>query len=370
MITAAFLFVGVIATGVGIWLWTRARRIAGRTGIAITATALGVALILLADGVQNLESHIYPGLGRLASNLATLVAAYGITVVVTDLAEDTTGRATHRRLRRRLLGIALLLLVASFFASPRLSSSVGVFGDLYHQEPTLVVYITVYVLYLGAAVTDIAILTARTLPATRGYLRAGLIILMLACLVAFAYLVQRIVTVAMSVFASVSAEPLCAGPFSGLDCTFSVGFPALSVLLIILSVLVPAAGGRLHHALTGQRDRRWIADLLPLSDAIIAALPQLDRFGAHPVSKPHQQLVTTVMQIRDALLLLGLPRRPQDGPTEIAHDLREALARPDELPATASAPGPAADQPSNLAAEVDRLRLVARAYQPVNQAAS
>jgi hypothetical protein len=373
MITVAFLLVGAIATGVGSWLWINAHRAQGRTGIAITVTALGVALILLADGVQDLESHLYPSLGRLASNLATLVAAYGITVVVTDLAEDTTGAHTHRRLRRWLLGIALLILAASFFATPHLPTGVGVFGDLYHQEPTLVVYSVGYVLYLGAAVTDIAILAARTLPATRGYLRAGLVILILACLLAGAYLVQRIVTVALSVFASVPAEPLCAGPFSSVDCTFSVGFPALSVLLIVLAVLVPAAGGRLHRALTGQRDRQWIARLRPLSDAVIAALPQLDRTGGGAAGRPREQLVTIVMQIRDALLLLGLPHRPADDPADIARDLRDALARPDDLPAapdTAPTPGPAANQPGDLGAEVERLLLVARAYDPVNEAAS
>jgi hypothetical protein len=360
VINALFLGIGALAIAIGAWRWLRARHTAGRRGVAITLTALGVALVCLADASQSLESQVWPGLGRLLSNAATLVAAYGITIAVNELADET--RRPHRRLRQHLLAIALIILAISFFTGPRIHGTLGLLQ--YQHHPGLVIYDLTYIIYLGAAVIDIAIVTARTVAISRGWLRTGLALVLGACALAAAYIVGKIISVANALVGTPQPETPCAGPFSAPSCALSVGFPAMSIFLLILGVTSLAAGPRLSRRISNGRDRRRLRAVRPLHDALTVALPQIVRVDARSADVRHQ-LVTTAVEIRDGLLLLGLPQPERAAPDDIAHDIHTALTQPD-LSADIGRHTVRTAQPTDLDAEIAWLQLITQAYQAVN----
>src|SRR6184192_1273629 len=190
MIDILFVGVGLFALFAGIWRAARARRTGAGTGLAVSLIALGEAFCFLANSAQLVESEIYPSLGRLLSNLATMVAAYGIGSTVAEIG----GTRDHgRRTRLVALGAALTLLVVTFFSTPGLPRGIGVFDELYRAHPTLVIYVLAYSLYLGFAVVDIGVMSMVTMRASGGALRAGLVLLLIASALAVAYLVGKIV---------------------------------------------------------------------------------------------------------------------------------------------------------------------------------
>ncbi|ATY12844.1 hypothetical protein CU254_22105 [Amycolatopsis sp. AA4] len=347
MIDVLFFGVGLLAVATGIWRAVRARRTGAGSGLAISLIALGIALCLLADSAQAIESQLYPSLGRLLSNLATMVAAYGIEVTVAEI-----GGVAERRRRARLgvLIVALVVLTASFFATRGLPTGVGLFDALYRSNPTLVVYIVVYTLYLGFAVADIAVVSAGAVRAGTGALRAGLGIMLLACVFAFAYLVGKIVDLISGLTAEHPAPKLCRGAFSTVRCTLAVGFPALSVLLIVVGLTVPAlpALGR------AVRDARTRAALRPLREHLASRYPDIVRLD-DASGTGRERLLTMMSEINDGLLLSGVG--PDASPTAAAQVVRSSGPVPDE-----PAEPPVLPQETAFAAEVARLRAIAQAF--------
>lgn len=347
MIDVLFFGVGLLAVAVGIWRAVRARRTGAGAGLATSLIALGVALCLLADSAQAIESQLYPSLGRLLSNLATMVAAYGIEVTVAEI-----GGVAERRRRARLgaLIVALVVLTASFFATRGLPTGVGLFDELYRSNPTLVVYIVVYTLYLGLAVADIAVVSAGAVRAGTGALRAGLGIMLLACAFAFAYLIGKIVGLISDLTAEHPVTKLCRGAFSTVPCTLAVGFPALSVLLVVVGLTVPAAPA-LGRAV---RDTRTRALLRPLREHLTSQYPDVVRLD-DASGTGRERLLTMMSEINDGLLLSGVG--PELSPSAAVRVLRSSEPVLDQ-----SAEPPVQPQETAFAAEVARLRAIAQEF--------
>ncbi|WP_134731294.1 hypothetical protein [Amycolatopsis nivea] len=347
MIDVLFFGVGLLAVAVGIWRAVRARRTGAGAGLATSLIALGVALCLLADSAQAIESQLYPSLGRLLSNLATMVAAYGIEVTVAEI-----GGVAERRRRARLgaLIVALVVLTASFFATRGLPTGVGLFDELYRSNPTLVVYIVVYTLYLGLAVADIAVVSAGAVRAGTGALRAGLGIMLLACVFAFAYLIGKIVGLIGDLTTEHPVTKLCRGAFSTVPCTLAVGFPAVSVLLVVVGLTVPVlpAVGR------AVRDARTRAVLRPLREHLASRYPDVVRLD-DASGTGRERLLTMMSEINDGLLLSGVG--PELSPSAAVRVLRSSEPVLDQ-----SAEPPVQPQETAFAAEVARLRAIAQEF--------
>ena len=345
MIDILFVGVGLFALFAGIWRAVRARRTGAGAGLAISLIALGAAFCFLANRAQLVESEIHPSLGRLLSNLATMVAAYGLGLTV---AEISGARDRGRRTRLVALGAALTLLVVTFFGTPGLPRGIGVFDELYRTHPTLVVYVFTYTVYLGFAVLDIGVVAAVTIRASGGALRAGLALLLLASAFAVAYLAGKVVATIRALQADHPAKALCRGPFSTLPCTLDVGFPAVSVLLIVVGLTIPAVPG----LLTARRDARTLRLLRPLRAHLTRRFPEIARIDPGGRSR-RERLLTAMSETNDGLILAGVT--PDLPPAAAARLVRDV---PDER--GEAEPPTAGGEP--FAADVARLRAIAAAY--------
>jgi hypothetical protein len=349
VIDTLFVGVGLFALFAGIWRAVRARRTGAGAGLAVSLIALGAAFCFLSNRAQQFESEIYPSLGRLLSNLATMVAAYGIGLTV---AEISGTRDRGRRTRLVALGVALTVLVVMFFSTSGLPRGLGLFDELYRTHPTLVVYVFTYAVYLGFAVIDIGIVAAVTIRASGGALRVGLVLLLLASAFAVAYLTGKVVATIRALEADHPAKALCHGPFSTLPCTLDVGFPALSVLLIVLGLTIPAIPG----LAASRRDARTLRLLRPLRAHLTRRFPEIVRIDPGGPSR-RERLLTAMSETNDGLILAGVT--PELAPPAAARLVRDLPDEPDE-----TEPPTAAAEP--FAADVARLRAIARAYRKLD----
>ncbi len=355
MIDVLFVGVGVFALAIGIWRAIRARRTGSGTGLAVALIALGAAFCFLSNRAQMIESQLYPSLGRLLSNLATMVAAYGIGLTV---AEISGRRDRGRRTRLVALGAAMVILIVMFFSTSGLPRGIGVFNELYQSHPTLVVYVLAYSLYLGFAVVDIGIMSAVTIRASGGALRAGLVLLLIASALAVAYLVGKIVATIQDMVAEQPVQGLCAGAFSTLRCTLDVGFPALSVLLIVLGLTVPAVPGMVRTL----RDGCTMRVLRPMRAHLTERFPEIVRLD-EPGTTRRERLLTTMSETNDGLILAGV--LPSMEAATAARRVQDGGGAPEE---DEPAPPVASGEPA-FAADVARLRAIARSYRQLSRTA-
>lgn len=358
MIDVLFVGVGVLALAIGIWRAIRARRTGSGAGIAIALLALGSAFCFLSNRAQMIESQIYPSLGRLLSNLATMVAAYGIGLTV---AEISGTRDRGRRTRLVALGAALAILIVMFFSTSGLPRGIGVFNELYRSHPTLVVYVLAYSLYLGFAVVDIAVMSAVTMRASGGALRAGLVLLLIASVLAVAYLVGKIVATIQDVVAEQPVQGVCAGAFSTLRCTLDVGFPALSVLLIVLGLTIPAVPGMVRAL----RDGRTMRVLRPMRAHLTERFPETVRLD-EPGRTRRERLLTAMSETNDGLILAGVP--PSMAAAAAARRVQDGDGAPGGPEDDEPAPAVASGEPA-FTADITRLRAIGRSYRQLSRTA-
>lgn len=358
------------------------RRRATGLGPLLTMTlALGTALVVLAPGVQARESALVPSLGRLLSNVCTLIAAFGLLHLLLYVRFPRT-EVRRRRVRTRLvvLLVAVAAMVALFAASSP-PTGTGLFGGLYHEQPTLAAYVLVYMLYLAVAITDLAVLSLGSLRQTRRWLRAGMLVLALGCVLTYGYLAEKALGVATEVLTGVNAEPYCPGPFATVGCTFSVGIPPIGVLAIIVGASLPTVGTGLQRH--GQAVRAWwdYRALQPLSQTLQAELPAVAAATPEtPAENLQERRYQRVIVLLDALLVLqpyrsaedtrrhretaralGLCRRRQDAAVEAA-DLRAALDRQSTSLLSPAEPLSGRPQHDDLTAETRWLVRVAREF--------
>ncbi|MGH3845330.1 MAG: MAB_1171c family putative transporter [Pseudonocardiaceae bacterium] len=208
-----------------------------------------------------------------------------------------------------------------------------------HVSGCYPVYALAYSSYLGSAMVDLAVLALRSVRGARAWLRVGLILIASGCLLALGYLIEKVIGVVSEVATGSAAEPYCSSAFATVGCTFSVGMPALAVLLMTLGTTLPILGPRLEHLAQGLRQRRSLRRLRPLWETLHDALPEI-ALGArdYPPSPAlpgeiSERLYRRVIAIRDGLLALQPYRDPAD--TREHHDQAIAVGLTDRRRATA-----------------------------------
>lgn len=398
MVSALFLAVGLLAFGVAGHRWWLHRRDPKptRPPMIVILLALGCAFVFLAPAVQAVESRIVPSLGRLLSNVSTLVAAFGflnLMLYVSHPAEQVRART-----RPRLVALlaALLVMVVTFVATRDLPTGTGLFTGLYRSHPTLALYVLAYSVYLGVALVDLAWIALHAVRYTRRYLRVGMAVLAVGCLLGLSYVAQKVVSVAGEMVGRGPAEAFCTGPFATVGCTFAVGMPALSVLAIIVGGVIPPLGPRVETAVRWLGRWRAYRRLGPLWRALYDAVPEIALTSPHAVQGriPRRdmafRLYRRVIEIRDGLLVLH-PYRDPDTDRANQEAAEQAGLRGDGLAAAVEAAdiaaalrrrrsgepatetGAPADrqpggEPADLAAETAWLVRVSTAFARVEQA--
>lgn len=313
MIDLLFFAVAGIALTVGVQRiarWRR-RRTTGSGPIALQLVALALAFVFLAPATQALVSGVIPSLGRLLSNVCTLVAAFGF--IQLQLHVHYPPDEVKERLRPRVVVLIAVLagLVIAFFLGQR-PVGLGVFD--YRGQHWLMIYALLYSLYLSVALIDLLRLAVRSVLNTRGYLRAGMAVMGAGYVLGLLYTGNKIQYVIRSALGPVSVEPVCSGPFSTPVCALSVGMPALSVLVIVIGLSIPAVG-RLAE---WWGLRRAYEGLEPLWEALYAVMPQIALTspqgveGQVPRRDMPLRLYRRVVEVRDGALILNPYRRGAD----------------------------------------------------------
>ncbi|MFC7344975.1 MAB_1171c family putative transporter [Saccharopolyspora griseoalba] len=381
MVDALFLTSALLVFASAAWrMWVRHH---GRRkpvdGALLTITIAGAsALVFIAPSVQVTASAITPALGRLLSNISTLTCAYGFVCLGLHVRYDDAAARRAARQRLGVLLVAAAVMTVMFLVSSPPTS--GLFGGLYDQQPGLAVYAAIYVVYLAVAVSDGASLSLRSLPHTRSWLRAGLSLVALGCVLAVVYLAEKVASIGSELFTEPdTAETYCPSPFAGWGCTASVGLPPIFASALILGASLPVIGPRLTRPVQAALARWRHRKLRPLWTLLRDALPELD--GAIPTgqpSTPAERLYEQVISIRDHLLALqpyrsaadtlqhqhqaqGIPARRRAAAIEAA-DIRSAIQRREsgDRPDGDSVTGP---QHDDLAGEIGWLTRVAAELQ-------
>jgi hypothetical protein len=353
-ISILFVAVGLLAIAVGAVYGLR-RHPRGNVparGLTISLVALGAALIFLADLDQRIESALWPSLGRYLSNACTMVAVYGLTVLVADIA----GTSRRRRARAIVMAVAVASLTAMFFASPTPSThGIGVFGDLYERQPTLLVYVAVYIVYLAFGVLDAAVISGSAALASRGRQRTSLTLITAACLLALAYLSDKADGIVAGLLSSAPARDercMLFGP--SMHCVFSVDAPAASVLLATAGVALPLA----YRALC----RRLITDTYPLRRGLRNAHPGYQRIDTSIIDPLHHQALAVITEVHDGMMSYGIP--PDRSNPRMAGRALHAALRDGSADGSPDASTPrTASVPADVLAELRYLRKVTKEFQ-------
>jgi hypothetical protein len=330
-VSALFLSTSIVAfliAGYRGVLRSRGRRKPTEIPLIVIAVAFGLALVSLAPATQALESALAPSLGRLLSNVCTLIAAFGLLHLRLYVSHPPEQVPAKVRVRLITLLIAIGVMAVMFFASSPPTGR-GIFTGLYRSQPTLAAYTLVYVSYLGSAVIDLGTLALRSVLGARAWLRLGMILVASGSVVAVGYLIEKVIGVVSELVTGSTAEAYCpSSVFATVTCTFAIGMPALAVLLVILGTTLPMVGPRLEHPIHDLWRRRSLRRLRPLWEILHEALPNLALATPDWPSSPSmpgeiaEQLYRRVITIRDGLLALQPYRDPSD--TREHSDLADA----------------------------------------------
>lgn len=308
LVTGALCFLVARYRGV---LRARGRRKPTETPLMVSMIALGLTFILLAPLTQALESTLLPSLGRLLSNICTLIVAFAWLHLMLYISHPADQVPARMRTRCITLLIAIAVLVVMFFSSHR-PTGLGIFTGLYRSQPTLAAYALVYTGYLGFVMVDLGILALRSVRGARAWLRLGMILIAGGCLLVIGSLTEKVNGVLSELITGSAAEAFCSSAFATLGCTFAVGMPALAGLLLILGATTPTLGPRLEHLFRGVRHRRSFRRLQPLWKTLHEAnlAPVLPHYPLG--DEVSERLYQRVIAIRDGLLVLAPYRDPAD----------------------------------------------------------
>ncbi|MBN9748637.1 hypothetical protein DMP23_47515 [Amycolatopsis sp. A1MSW2902] len=319
MAATLFYLVAVIAI---IAALVRARRVrASPNSLAAAAyvlllAALAVVFAVMATPSQAWANRFVPDLFKLVGNCGTLVSAFAATVLVAAAERPDVRPARQLATRGTALAAVVAVLVVTFFL-PHSAVLTGSFDAYLATDPALVVYTIAYSAYLVVTGADFALHLWRFSRHSDGLLRAGLRVLAVGGLAGIAYAVAKIAVVVHHVATGSrtgagDAGGVCHEAFSSPACTVAVGAPALAAALLLAGVLVTAGAARAEHARRMLRYRRALRLLEPLHRRLRTALPEISR-GADPLPQSQDvplALARSVVEIRDALLLLSPYRSP------------------------------------------------------------
>jgi hypothetical protein len=317
MINAAFLIVAALALTAALIKAAGALRPGRPPGQGLLFTlflTLALSCFLLSDKVQAREDRLYPDLGRLLSNITTMIAAFTILALLITLSYPLP--AARPKLRRRLAGlIACILAMAGLFtiASP-LPETLGDFGGLYQTRPVLLGYISIYIAFLGTALAELLVLAWRyaQLARHRRYLHAGLLLMAAGAVLGLVYLAEKtayVITQAASLPPPFASDQDCSSLLTPAQCAFSITLPITAVLLAAIGATLPVWGAALETPWRHYQQARTFRALEPLWGRLRDAFPQITlpdpaNRGAALHSDLAFRLYRRVIEIDDARLLL------------------------------------------------------------------
>ncbi len=311
MIDAVFFSVAAVAfAGASLKardLYTGLRR-PGQLALCLLLSAMGLAFILLSDSAQEVESRVFPNLGRLLSNICTILA--NLCIVSHLLSMSYPPDRAKPMIRNRVIGymIAIAIMVGTFLSSP-VPARVGDFGGLYGEQPALVIYIGIYIVLFGKAMIDLLCISVRyARHARRRALRWGLGSVAVGSLIALVYIAEKAIFVQSQMFGLVL-------PFAGHDapclsvvwpagCLFSVTFPLAAMLLIVVGMTLPTWGPTLTAPVRSYRDRRLYRRLGPLWRMLYEEFPHIVMPSTMHLGA-RWKLQRRVIEVRDGLIALS-----------------------------------------------------------------
>lgn len=311
VIDAVFFAVAAVAftaAGLKAQSMRKGPRRPGQFTLCFLLAMLGLSFVLLSGAAQEVENRVFPNLGRLLSNVCTLLAALGLVAHLLSISHPP--EQARPMIRRRLLAYAAAIAVmAGAFLSDSAPASVGGFGSLYAANVALVVYVDIYIVLLGKAMIDLLVVGLRYACHTRRpALRAGLGIVAVGSMIALAYLGEKAFFVQAQAFGlaspAVGRDVVCASLVWPVRCLFSVTFPAVAVLLIVMGMTLPTWGPVLASPVRSVKDRRLYRRLEPLWRVLYEAFPQIVMPGIADLGA-RWKLQRRVIEIHDGLLMLS-----------------------------------------------------------------
>ncbi|MDQ3887302.1 MAG: hypothetical protein M3308_09935 [Actinomycetota bacterium] len=341
-VSVLFLSIGLVAlllTGYRAVRRSKGRRRPRDVPLLVSGTALGLAFIFLAPVVQVVESAITPSLGRLLSNVSTLIAAFGFLHLMLLIAYPAEQVPAKVRTRLVVLLMSVGAMIVLFFASDP-PAGPGIFTGLYRDQPTLAAYTLIYSIYLGSALVDLGKLALYSIRHVRRWLRLGMVLIATGCLLGTGYLTHKVIGILNELITdSAPAESLCPSPFATVGCTFAVAMPALATLAILLGATLPTLGPHLERLIRTMARWRAYRRLQPLWATLHEALPDLALAAPELPSNSNdpaisEQLYRRAIAIRDGLLALQPYRDPTD--TREHHNLAESAGLAESRPRLAA----------------------------------
>jgi hypothetical protein len=261
--------------------------------------------------VQRQEDRVYHDLGRLLSNVSTMVAAFAILALLITVSMPLA--EARPRIRRRLLALAGCTggMITAFAVASPLPETLGDFGGLYASRPELAGYIVLFLAFFGTALTELLVLAWRYTRLARGHgwLRAGLLLMGAGSLPGLAYVAEK----AVYVFTQVAHLPPpftsaqgCSTLLTPPQCAFSVTLPITTVFLTATGATLPVWGPALAWPFRCYRNWRAVQALGPLWEDIYQAFPgiALPEPGDSARWDLALRLYRRVIEIDDGRLLL------------------------------------------------------------------
>ena len=314
MTSTVFLVVAAIAFGAALVKAASMlgpRHQPGQGLLLVLLLTLAFSCFALSDKVQYQEDRVYHDLGRLLSNVSTMIAGFATLALPITLSQPLAD--ARRRIRRYLLALAVCAggMVVSFVMAAPLPETLGDFGGLYAARPELLVYIVLFLAFLGTALGELLILSARysRLARRHPWLRTGLVLMGTGSALGLAYLAEK----ALYVFTQAAHLPPpfagnqgCHSLLSPPQCVFSVTLPVAYVLLTATGATLPVWGEALNGQFRYYRNWRAFQELRPLWAAMHDAFPQvaLDQPAEGPRWDLSFRLYRRVIEIDDGRLLL------------------------------------------------------------------
>ncbi|GAA0437994.1 MAB_1171c family putative transporter [Streptomyces luteireticuli] len=357
------------------------RRPVGANAMVAIFASLWVAFAAYAPAGRYIIESVIPHGSRLVSNSASLTAATAVLAFMFQISDPDTAR---RRIRLRLIYLISAVSVMS---------GLFVAGDEDPFSPQLyALYLFVYIAYLGITVGEFLVQTwKQSSRSRRTSQRIGLRIASTGCASALAYCCYKIFTLVSFGFdlGLITHNYQCSSIVTPARCTFSVAAPAVSVLLVVFGLTLPALAWPISQLARKRWETRSFKALAPLWNELVEVSPDIvltpAGFGEVAEDDTDFFLHRRVIEINDGILTLRAYRsgRVQKATTHALAQLGEADTPRGYATVEAAVlkdavrakhrglkpngdiarPAPGTDErEGNLRAETEWLLLVAQAY--------
>lgn len=324
----ALLYLSIGALAIVAFGWRLLLAVRGPSSPAKWAVA--VAIACAAAGFEAAVPQTYSWIGRTSGipNLATLIVYSSIaTATLAQLVwtaylvapgeEHDAGRGARTVMA---INVAVVItMVALFFAAPVHDEIHATdFDDHYAKSPLVDVYLGLYLCVYTIALLRIVALCRSWLPHVREqlWLRRGLLLLVFGSSIAVGYSIGKVVAVTCS-WLGIAAHRL--------NTDIAPAFASLGAAIMLIGYLCPSA---IPQSLSAVHRVLALPRLRPLQADLRASIPEIAGTAPVPRGIGRDRLYRTVIEIRDALLILQ-PHASQ-AVTERAEQLAEELAVPAE----------------------------------------